>query len=82
MTASAEPTNSDVPQQFAIKLVGLALFKVVTMTLKKIAEAPKPCTSSEHNPPSMMVYEPGTYEYACPSCGKVTWFSVGSSRLT
>jgi predicted RNA-binding Zn-ribbon protein involved in translation (DUF1610 family) len=44
--------------------------------LKKIKDADKPCLSSEHNPPSHMVYSPGTYEYTCPSCGKVTIFEV------
>ncbi len=44
--------------------------------LKKIADAPKPCFDSEHNPPSHIVLEPGKYEYTCPSCGKVTIFTV------
>lgn len=45
--------------------------------LKKISGPPKsPCLSPEHNPPSHMVFEPGTYEYTCPKCGKVTIFTV------
>ena len=28
------------------------------------------CTHPEHNPPSMIVLEPGVYEHACPGCGK------------
>lgn len=46
------------------------------MPLKKLADAPKPCLSREHNPPSHMVYEPGTWEWTCPSCGKKTVFTV------
>lgn len=44
--------------------------------LRKIAEAPEPCAAPEHQPPMHMVYEPGTYEYTCPSCGKRTVFRV------
>lgn len=43
---------------------------------RKIADAPIPCHSSEHNPPSHMVFPPGTYEHTCPSCGKRTVFTV------
>lgn len=35
-----------------------------------------PCNDPEHKPPSHMVYEPGEYEWTCPSCGKVTKFIV------
>lgn len=35
-----------------------------------------PCNSSEHNPPSMMVYKPGHYIWRCPKCGKTTEFNV------
>lgn len=34
------------------------------------------CLSTEHNPPSMMVLPPGTHVYECPSCGKITTFTV------
>lgn len=44
--------------------------------LKKISDAPRPCLSGEHNPPSMIVLQPGTYEYTCPMCGYKTTFSV------
>ena len=30
------------------------------------------CQDSEHNPPTLIVLEPGVYEYTCPSCGHVT----------
>ena len=36
----------------------------------------KPCLSSEHNPPSHMVFQPGEYEHECPSCHKKQRFSV------
>jgi len=44
--------------------------------LRKIKDAEKTCLSSEHNPPSQIVLESGTYEYVCPSCGKRTEFTV------
>ena len=43
--------------------------------LKKIKDI-KPCLSPEHDPPSFMVYEPGEYEYTCPSCGRTIRFVV------
>lgn len=44
---------------------------------KKIGEPPQPpCAHPEHNPPSMMVFEPGTYEHTCPACGKKKVFTV------
>lgn len=48
---------------------------------KKIADAPVPCFHPEHDPPSMMVFEPGTYEHTCPSCGKKVVFTVGGTFL-
>ena len=38
----------------------------------------KPCLSPEHNPPTHIVLQPGTYEYTCPSCGKTVRFIVPS----
>lgn len=49
--------------------------------LEKIEHKPKPCLHPEHRPPSMMVYEPGTYRYTCPICGKVTVFTVNETYL-
>lgn len=46
------------------------------MPLEKISEPPKVCLDPEHNPPTNIVLEPGTYKYTCPSCGKVTVFTV------
>lgn len=42
------------------------------MTIRKISgfDEPKPCYSSEHNFPSMIVLDPGVYEHTCPSCGE------------
>jgi len=36
----------------------------------------KPCLCPEHNPPSNIVLEPGTYTWKCPSCGKEQTFTV------
>ena len=46
------------------------------VSLKKIKDFSKPCLSSSHNPPSMMVYSPGVYEWTCPACGNVITFTV------
>jgi hypothetical protein len=35
-----------------------------------------PCQSPEHNPPSMLVYQPGWYEWECPACGHKQKFHV------
>lgn len=43
----------------------------------KIAEPKNPgCMNHSHNPPSHMVYSPGTYKHTCPSCGHVIIFNV------
>ncbi len=44
--------------------------------LELIKEAEKPCFHPQHNPPSHMVYKPGTYRYTCPGCGKTITFEV------
>jgi hypothetical protein len=46
--------------------------------VRKIADAPGPCLNPEHNPPSLIVLEPGTYEHICPSCGYRVIFTVPS----
>lgn len=48
------------------------------MTLKKIADLPKheTCTHPEHEPPTMIVLEPGVYEHECPGCHHKTTFTV------
>jgi hypothetical protein len=50
------------------------------MTIKKI-EAPKDswfrrCRHPAHDPPNMIVLEPGTYEHECPSCHAKQIFQV------
>ncbi len=39
-------------------------------------EEEKICTNPEHNPPTMIVLPPGKHTYQCPSCGKITEFTV------
>lgn len=34
------------------------------------------CMSPEHKPPGMIVLPPGRHTYQCPSCRKVTVFTV------
>ena len=34
------------------------------------------CLSTEHNPPSHIVLQPGTHTYECPACGQKTTFTV------
>lgn len=51
------------------------------MPLRKIADEEVPCRHPEHNPPSMMVLEPGTYEHTCPGCHKKTVFRVTGHYL-
>ena len=48
------------------------------MSLRRIIDAPTEsvCRALGHYPPGMMVYEPGTYEWTCDSCGAVTRFVV------
>ncbi len=36
----------------------------------------EPCYDLDHNPPTHIVYPPGTYEHVCPSCGKIIRFVV------
>ena len=48
----------------------------LTGGLRKVADVEEPCMSPAHNPPTMILLEPGVYEYTCPNCGKVTRFSV------
>jgi len=44
--------------------------------------APKPlCRHPEHNPPGAMLFQPGTWQHTCPSCGEVTTFEVPEITL-
>lgn len=40
--------------------------------LEKISDKPVPCLYPEHNFPSHIVLEPGTYKYTCPNCRQST----------
>ena len=46
------------------------------MSLRKIADEPKPCRHPQHDPPTMIVLDPGTYEHTCPGCGRRKIFRV------
>jgi hypothetical protein len=51
------------------------------MPTVKITEPEKICHDSEHEPPNMMVWQPGTYKHTCPTCGKITVFTVPSNEM-
>ena len=58
------------------------------MTLKKIGDLPKNssyqkryCIHPEHNPPSMIVLQPGVYEHTCPGCFEKIEFIVDGPHL-
>lgn len=44
--------------------------------LEKIGDIDPPCFNPCHNPPGMIVLQPGVYKHTCPSCGKVVIFTV------
>ncbi len=48
------------------------------MPIRKIADLPEQshCRHPEHQPPSMIVLEPGVYVHKCPSCGNEIEFVV------
>jgi len=47
------------------------------MTLKKINDIViNICRHPEHNPPSMIVLPPGTYQHECPKCHKTITFNI------
>jgi len=48
-------------------------------TIERIAELPRPCPSSSHNPPSMIVLQPGAYRHTCPQCGMSQTFTVNGT---
>lgn len=39
-----------------------------------------PCYNSEHEPPSHIVLDPGTWEHTCPGCGKKQTFIVNFNQ--
>jgi Zn finger protein HypA/HybF involved in hydrogenase expression len=42
----------------------------------KISEPKLPCMCPQHEPPTMKVFDAGTYQHTCPKCGEVTIFEV------
>lgn len=56
---------------------------IISGGLRKIKEPnhQEICISREHNPPTMIVLSPGTYEYTCPNCGHKTRFVVKTPYL-
>ena len=52
------------------------------MTLRKIADPPQTCAHVEHEPPKLIVLDPGTWEHECPGCGHKTIFTVEEVRWT
>lgn len=48
------------------------------MPTRKVRDLQQPqvCRDREHDPPSMMVFEPGEYEHWCPSCGRILRFVI------
>lgn len=51
------------------------------MSIKKIDEVPKFCYDPDHDVPMFMVLPAGVYEYTCPTCGRVTRFTVNNPGL-
>lgn len=46
---------------------------------RKIAEPQQAkfvCKDIQHNPPTHIVYSPGTYEHRCPKCHRIIVFTV------
>ncbi len=50
------------------------------MALRRLSEPVRVpvarCQHPEHEPPTMVVLEPGTWEHTCPSCGAARVFTV------
>ena len=42
------------------------------------APFPVPCRDAEHEPPSTIMLQDGTYTWECPNCKKVTHFIINS----
>lgn len=55
------------------------------MTTRKIKELDSwdttICRNPNHNPPGMMVYQPGLWEHTCPSCKRSFTFIVRPNHL-
>ena len=50
---------------------------------KRTGPPPGPCRHHQHDAPHFGVSELGEYEHRCPSCGKVSRFTIGwdSTRI-
>ena len=53
---------------------------MLTRKIKGVDEKNK-CNHPEHNPPKFRIYEEGTYEHECPSCGNKQVFTVNKAHL-
>ena len=54
--------------------------KPATRKIGEISEK-KSCNHPDHNPPAMIVLEPGFYEYECPACGYIQNFNVNPKPI-
>jgi hypothetical protein len=78
-TQNYNPENyqqAQIYHQSTAQILNLHNANTSANSLRKIKNAEKPCFHPEHNPPMHIYLEAGTYEYICPSCGKVTIFTV------
>jgi len=41
----------------------------------------KNCMDADHDVPMFQVFEPGTYEHECPSCGKIIRFTIPEKTM-
>lgn len=56
-------------------------FRKVPDPLDKIWESKeRSCKHPDHEPPTMIVLQPGTYEWTCPACGAVRTVRVPAKR--
>jgi hypothetical protein len=62
--------------ELVTRTINEEIYKQRYSGLRKIADAEPPCYHLEHNPPTHIVLDPGTYEYVCPGCDKTTKFVV------
>ncbi len=53
--------------------------KAATGGTRKIGDPP--CRDPEHSATGMIVWEPGTYEHTCPTCGVKYTFTVSAAYL-
>lgn len=54
------------------------------MPTEKIADCPivRVCRHPDHNPPTMRLFKPGTYQHTCAGCGKKIVFHVAGHTLS